>query len=480
MHVKAQRFAGSLEEHLLTASQEIDFGDARLFFKDVIEDPLTHAHSIPELVLGWQGKKAELLAMTDVAADYTLNEPPLTDEATWQDTNESPKEAAEKVAELTARYLALNPHEQANFSVVLYNCDSARLPQAVVDRLGAMQEDQEDVRCQIILRHIDATRLRSLYEKIVEAVDTDVDSFNASEATKDFMARLRIGIMADQAPPPDPREGCPSDIVFSQDVIARHARLEWYPVDARPMPLEDLVPPQWSRRMPAARDDMKSVVFLCCPAQTAEGWSYLNAITTFLRQDWSDTGARRLLPARQLDFQDPKMAEIFEETHRMGTWVVNYDELLDRRQLLNQSVRVIRYKQSTTQGRNLVISSRAPLDLLRTMVLKRIRGLNLGIGESEEADLAERFIQDANEISGEIVLRAARRGKNAGELMGVVLSSAFLDSQRARRERATSWMVSFLDDYADWLGQREEQIADILALGPEVAAAWLTLRLARD
>src|SRR5205085_6318503 len=138
--------------------------------------------------------------------------------------------------------------------------DSARLPQAVVDRLSSMQQDQEDVRCQIILRHTDAIRLRSLYEKIIEGIDTDVDSFNASEATKDFMARLRIGIMADQAPAPDPREGCPSDIVFSQDVIARHARLEWYPVDAKPIPIQDLVPPQWSRRMPAATDDMKSVV----------------------------------------------------------------------------------------------------------------------------------------------------------------------------------------------------------------------------
>ena len=461
VHVKSQRFADLLR-HLLTAT-EIDFGDARLFFKDVVET-LSHPF-YPEVVLGWQGNKAELLGLSDVVADYTLHEPPLTDETAWQDTNENPTDAAEQVAGLSDRYLALHPHEQANFSVVLYNCDSARLPQAVVDRLGAMQEDQEDVRCQVILRHIDANRLRSLYEKIVEAVDTDVDSFNASEATKDFMARLRIGIMADQAPPPDPREGCPSDIVFSQDVIARHARLEWYPADARPIPIQDLVPPQWSRRMPAAKDDMKSVVFLCSPAQSAEGWSFITAITTFLRQDWSETGSRRLLPARQLDFQDPQMVEIFEETHRMGNWVVNYDELLDRRQLLNQNVRVIRYKQSATQGRNLVISSRAPLDLLRTMVRNRIRALKLELPDVDEVALTERFIQDANEISGEIVLRAARRGKNASELMGVVLSS-FLIRQELGVNRNYGWY--FLDDYADWLGQREQQIADILALSPEV------------
>ncbi len=48
--------------------------------------------------------------------------------------------------------------------------------------------------------------------------DADADSFVSSEAAKDFMARLRIGIMADQAPVPDPKDGPPHDLVFLQDV----------------------------------------------------------------------------------------------------------------------------------------------------------------------------------------------------------------------------------------------------------------------
>ena len=135
-------------------------------------------------------------------------------------------------------------------SVVLYNCDSARLPQAVVDRLGQLYEDEEDVRCQVLLRHSDAPRLRQLYKTIVETLDSDADAFNASEATQDFMARLRICIIADQAPPPDPKDGCPFDIVFSQDVIARHARVEWFQENAPPIELDQLVPARWSRRRP--------------------------------------------------------------------------------------------------------------------------------------------------------------------------------------------------------------------------------------
>jgi len=95
------------------------------------------------------------------------------------------------------------------------------------------------------------------------------------------MARLRIGISADPSPAPDQRDGCPNDIVFSQDVIARRARLEWYPEDPRPVPAEMLNPAQWSRRRPVAMGDMKSVVYLTCPVQRAEGWSYIGAISSF-------------------------------------------------------------------------------------------------------------------------------------------------------------------------------------------------------
>jgi S-DNA-T family DNA segregation ATPase FtsK/SpoIIIE len=100
------------------------------------------------------------------------------------------------------------------------------------------------------------------------------------------MARLRIGIMADQAPIPGTDDTRPNDIVFSQDVIARHARLEWYRETAAPVDAEVLLPAHWSRRRPAAADDLKSVAYLCCPAQATWGWQYLTAVATLFRGDW--------------------------------------------------------------------------------------------------------------------------------------------------------------------------------------------------
>ena len=456
-------YVSGLIRHLLVA-ENVLFGDTKLYFEELTSE-LKHPF-YPEIALGWNQTQPELLSLTDHYLDYSLHEVPVSKTDNHCDTNENPTESAFRIVELIQRYLALHPHEQANLSVVLYNCDSARLPQAVVDSLNEVHEDQEDMRCQVILRHRNGAKLRNLYEKIVESTDADADSFVASEASRDFMARLRIGIMVDQAPSPDSSDGPPTDIVFLQDVIARHARVEWYQEDASPIPFTQWIPPRWSRRRPAAVDDMKSVVYLCCPVAAKEGWDFLTAITTFIKGDWDGIKERRLLPARQLDFNDPTTSSIFKETHNLGNWVVNYDELLDRRQLLNQCVKVIRYKQSETQGRNILISSTAPLGLLRNMVFQRVKDLNLGITDEDYKKLTERLINDANEISGDLVLRAAKRGRNASELIGVVLSRYLIKKEFSEPERYFGWY--FLDDYANWLGQREEQIADILCLSPEM------------
>jgi S-DNA-T family DNA segregation ATPase FtsK/SpoIIIE len=461
--VKAIQVA-SLLRHLLTAD-EVLFGDPPLFFKQ-LEQELRHPY-YPEIVLGWHTTRPELLSLTDYHLDYSLHEAPVISNDGYDDTNESPTETSSLIVDLTKRFLSLYPHERANLSVVLYNCDSARLPYALVDKMAELHENEEDMRCQIVLRHRDGVKLRELYERIIESSEADVDSFVTSEATKDFMARLRIGIMADQAPVSDPKDGPPADIVFLQDVIARHAGLDWYPEACDPVDPLSFIPARWSRRRPSAVDDMKSVAYLCCPVQTKEGWSFVAALTAFLKGEWDGPEGKRLLPARKLDFDDPVTASIFKEIHNLGNWVVNYDELLDRRQLLSQNVKVIRYKQCSTHGRNILISSTAPLSLLRSMVLGRIRDLNLELTDADCCKLTERFINDANEISGDIVLRAAKRGRNASELIGVVLSR-YMIRHEIGTTRRFGWY--YLDDYAEWLGQREEQIADILALSPEETA----------
>jgi S-DNA-T family DNA segregation ATPase FtsK/SpoIIIE len=458
---KATRLC-ALIHHLLSAPSVL-FGDPALFFKEM-KDDLEHPY-YPELALGWRERKSELLGVTDSLLDYTLHELPLRGTSQESETNENSQQTANQIVEMVQRYLALFPHERANLSIVLYNCDSASLPQAVVNRINELHEEDEEMRCEVVLRHRDKDKLHRLYEQILEAYDADTDGFIASEASRDFMARLRIGILADEAPAPDDKDGPSRDIVFLHDVISRHAVLEWYREEAIPVSVDQLVPARWSRRRPSPKDEEKSIVYLTCPVQSQEGWAYLTAITSFFRPDWHEDLSRRYLPARQLDFHDPTTSKIFEETHHLGNWVVNFDELLDRRQLVNQGVRVIQYKQSASQGRNLLVSSNASLGLLQTMLISRIKDLAPELSDARLRDLAKRFIDDANLISGDLVLRAAKRGRNASELLGVVLSYWLVKQELGSSARLGCY---FLDDYAEWLGEAGQQIADLLIISPEI------------
>lgn len=456
--VKARQLAG-LINYLLT-EREVDFGDRRLFFSELKEDILNAYY--PEVTVGYKGNEPVLLSISDTVNDYTLMESPVREEVGTQ-IHDDPKEASERLLDIVERYLKLQPHEKSNLSLILYNCDSSRLPETIVNSLASVHEEDEDLRCQVILRHRDTNKLNEMYMRLVENTDFDADSFVASELTRDFMARLRVGVLAHGQIELDSKEGKPSDIVFLHNVIARQAKIEWEEVNPGNYPdLLNHYPARWARKRPATKDELKSTVYLTCPSQPSVGWAYLQSIYAIVngKAVKPDT---HFLPARQISFQNELAMKIFEEAHQLGEWVVNYDELLDRKQLKNLGVKVIKYQHNKSWGSNLLVSSDSNLKLLTILVKRRLSSLNLGLSESELEQLANRFIDEANAISGDIVLRASKNGKFAGELVGVVLSKIILQSEMGR-EQPVAWF--FLDDYASWFGQKEEQIADILALAP--------------
>jgi len=458
-YVKVCQLTG-LINHILSA-EDVDFGDSKLFFNDIKMELLQPYY--PEVVVGFVGQEPSLLAATDSLNEYTLMESPIRDERELE-TNEDPREASKKLLALVEKYLKLQPHEKTNLSVVLFNCDSTRLPETIVTELSNLHDSEDEVRCQVILRHRDTQKLSNLYMKMVESTDSDPDSLVASEVTRDFMARLRIGVMADEAPVTDPKEGKLADIVFLQDVISRQAEVVWDPVQVYDTPsILKHCPPRWSKRRATVKDELKSTVYLVCPIQPPVGWSYLSFIHSIIKKE-NPIGGHYYLPARQISFQDEHVREVFEEAHKLGEWVVNYDSLLERKQLRTLGVKVIKYQHNRSQGSNLIVSSKSQLNLLNVLVKRRLDGLNLNISEADLAILTERFVDEANSLSGDIVLRAAKRGVFAGELIGIVLSKALLQSEMGVSPSAIGWY--FLDDYASWLGQKEEQIADILAFCP--------------
>ena len=252
--VKARSVAG-LAAHLLAAEQ-INFGDSRLFFSDLRAE-LAHPY-YPEIAVGYHGAEPVLLAETSTVNDYSLMERPVRD-LSEAATDVDPKEAAIQIRGLLERYLDLQPHERSNLSIMLYNCDAAGLPFATVNALGSVH-DEDEMHCNVLVRHRDRPKLNRIYKELLEGSEADPDALVVSETSRNFMSKLRIGVMLDGGAPPTAAYRS-VDVAFLHDVVSRQAKEAWFSVaaSAATPSLLDHVPARWSYRRVTAEDELKAM-----------------------------------------------------------------------------------------------------------------------------------------------------------------------------------------------------------------------------
>jgi len=461
--VKTRRVAG-LVAHIL-AGKNVLFGDRGIFFREFSEE-LAHAF-YPEIAVASKGGAPILVSESSTVNGYSLLERPVRS-ADDELTDADPGQASKQARELLERYVGLQPHEASNLSVLLYNADAAELPLAVVRELSGMQSEM-DFQCNVSVRHRDPAKLRRVYAELVSKTGDDPDLPVVSETSENFMSRLRISVAPPSATPPRTYDGFrPFDVAFLHDVVSRTAAVEWIRVDwTNDRPTLEHVPSRWSYRSVSGENELKSTTFLTCPRQTASGWAYVRAVASVVRQ--ADAGPEELfLPARRISLQNEELKSTIDDAHTLAEWVATYDELLDKRQLQANGITVVRYRRGSTNGRNMIVSSTSELRLLGVLAKRRLSELGLPLSSDEVSALADRMKKDALSVSGDIVLRAAKRGVSAGEMIGLVLSRRLLEEEfrdlTGAGKRPSFSVFFLLDDYADWLAQRESRIADILGL----------------
>ena len=463
LHVKARQTADHITK--LLGQDPQDYQKADLFLSDTLR--ALAAPYYPEVCIGFDSERHHILTASENLHGYTLAEYPFHDISQREDgaLDEKPDEAAKRLADICGQYLDLLPHERANFSVLLFNAESKGLPGAVANALSRRVQEDEGLRCDLLLTHTDKALERKIYREQNVAADDDASLVFASEAAKNFMSRLRIGFIA--APDTHSTNASrPVDVVFLQDVVARNAKCKWFeaPYEKHAVLMEHS-PPDWSRRKPQGKGDDRSVVYLAAPLQPACGAAYLDLLYGAVEDDELQPG-RHYLPARVVDFRDTDIRKIITDTHNQGDWVVSYDALTDRRLLEDNNINVIRHLHDPRTGRNLVISTTADQLLLHTLVTRRLKNLHTALTDAQLDAAARSFIETATKVSGHLIMRAARYGKFANELLGVVLSQQLILEELNVSTEQIGWF--FLDDYAVWLGQKEERIADLLAVAPTV------------
>lgn len=462
--VKSRRVAG-FATHLLS-SGNILYGDREIFMRE-LSDEIGHPF-YPEIAVLTKAGVPTLVSESSTVNGYSLLESPTRGtEDTMSDVD--PASAAKQVRELLERYVGLKPHEASNLSVVLYNADAADLPLATVRELSSIQENSK-FQCNVSVRHSDASKLRSVYGELVNRAGDDPDLPVVSETSDNFISKLRISVTPISATPSESAQGFKAfDVAFLHDVVARSAQLEWLPVPwTNDRTSLEHAPSRWSYRSVSGENELKSTTFLTCPWQTASGWAYVSAVAAVCRQ--TDTQAdERYLPTRRISLQNPTLAGMIKDAHELAEWVATYDELLDKRQLQHNGITVVRYRRGSTNGRNMIVSSTSDLRLLGVLVRRRFDELNLTLSSEDIQVAVEKAKCDATSISGDIILRAAKRGVSAGEMIGLVLSRHLLaeEFKISAGEGQVLTAYFLLDDYASWLSKAESRIADILALNVE-------------
>ncbi|WP_198527624.1 hypothetical protein, partial [Xanthomonas sp. SHU 199] len=462
--VKTRRVAG-FATHLLS-SGSILYGDREIFMRE-LSDEIAHPF-YPEIAVLNKGGSPKLVSESSTVNGYSLLEAPIRgDERAMSDVD--PAAAAKQARELLERYVGLQPHEASNLSVVLYDADAAELPLATVRELSAIQEDG-NFQCSVSVRHADQAKLRSVYGELVNKAGDDPDMPVVSETSDNFISKLRIAVTPISSTPSLSAQGFkPFDVAFLHDVVARSAKEEWLPVAwTNDRPSLEHAPSRCAYRSVSGEDELKSTTFLTCPWQTASGWSYVTAVAAVCNQ--TDAAPdKRLLPARRISLQSQDLSALLKDAHDLAEWVATYDELLDKRQLQHNGITVVRYRRGSTNGRNMIVSSTSELRLLGVLVRRRLDELKLQLAPDEINATADKAKRDALSISGDIVLRAAKRGVSTGEMIGLVLSRHLLAEEFKALASSGQVLTAYflLDDYASWLSQPESRIADILAINVE-------------
>lgn len=400
--------------------------------------------------------------------DYSFVEP-AADQTTARDEQGAfTRQAAENLMKVLSEHLDLHPHNTANFSVVLYNSESRDLPSAVAERLSRRVDEDQTLRCDLIIANDDRRRLRQIYAEQNVAIGRELETSGAADLTKEFLSNLRVGIGDIEKLSTADADNKPLDVAFLQDVFARNAKTRWRRCaqGAKTEPDFGIA----NRRAPSRRQvhgagENKTRVLLASPTRPMALQHYLDLAMELTSGEAEDPDRRdHWEPVREITFDNNENTRIIARAHAIADWVVTFDAIADRQLFHKNGISVIRSVPIDEARHNLVVSTNAH----RKSLTKRIASMVAEVtGDTAlaETELARKLIARAANISGQIVLRAANRDKAAQELIGLTLSEQLVRSS-LQGQQPLAWF--FLDDFKTRFGHlTNDTVADILLVTAE-------------
>ncbi len=406
------------------------------------------------------GTKPELLVETIRCLDLSLLESPRPGEAVIAD--EPADEIADSFDTVAKDYLKLRPHEKANFNTMLLNSESEGLPVKLAEHMAALMEKEATLRCDLVITHDDAAQLRRIYEQQNRRIGYEVDSALTSEAARNFLSRLRVGIISPDVL--DENYGKAHDIVILHSVVSRKADVRWARVSAAAdAPFASHVPASHSRKKPFHKGDTTSGTYLTSPSRLPATEAYLDALHGCIAQ--GATPGDHWVPLQEVEFQSGAVKDLMNKAHRLAEWVMTYDRIADRRLLANDERRILRYYSSPRSDHNVIISTEINAKKLGERLVKDLKIAIPHATAAEIDEIVSAVHRQSASLSGAVVMRGAERVNHAHELLGLVLArrelEALLRQDAATEMQRTAWF--FIDDFIPWLELGSHR-ADIMAV----------------
>lgn len=398
----------------------------------------------------------DLLRCADTELGYSLYTQCVQDSDKMLSSVGDYSRCVQALIEAVDAYLTLYPQEKDNFIIALPDAVNKELPIAVAEKLYAtylkpgVKTPVKDPKFTLKVGHFKSTDPKcNIYEDLTRALHESDPLRDQSLVSDSIGNTLRIQVCK----LPSRVEDRDCHIALLDRFVSSHAELDWQEVSEKTYdPLDIMVMPGLENTRYFDYTDAKVArTFVVTPSLTKGGALYLRGLGK-QRNAPCENGLIEL-PTLSVSTRKNDFDSELRKTHEMADWVLICDNLLDKRQLLNNNIEVVRYKNDIKRRQTEILSSTLPTNLFECNIQKAISGLVSGTEKSRET--ARLLLQNSYEISGYIALRAARRMANARELAGLCLSRYCVNQwqNQALIDNNESLYINgvyLLDDYTSW------------------------------
>jgi len=447
-------------------TNEIPMIKEDLYFSDLEQSFSTPYYPEVFRLFDVEGNEESLLHISEICDDYTILEPVRSYLDSGQSTD--PSSQTTILTKVIENYLALNNHKQSSLKVLLHAVNNYDFPVKFMKKLMTLDFTAKENNFEIYLNDVDASHIRKMYRSFL----VNQNSKDAEEALEynevSFLSNIRLNAF-DQSFKQLDNVNDQLNIAFLNDFVSSKAKLVFRnQLLNESYDLFDYHPTMWSKRKYMTEKESSVGKYLVSPAKNDLTSSFYNLLYLTMsthRDDYKDK-----IPTLNVDRNHKDLHTDLEAIHKRTDWVINLDALLDKKILEEFGANVIKYRKARHINRNLVVSSKANTILLESHLIKKFKDFN--VKKSVVKSSVENIIKAANELSGDILLKAIGRGSFANEMLGLVLTKTIIEGLSSHDN-----ILIYIDDYADWflssinseeklLMTQNNVLADILSITP--------------